>query len=288
MKKNVDTLSPAISVVLPAYNASKYIGEAIDSIIRQSFRDFECLIIDDGSTDDTIDIVRSYNDERIVLIKNDHDFVASLNLGLSKARGKYIARMDADDIMHPDRLRIQHSIMEEETSIAVCGTWMQHIGKNIAPGSMARSATGVVEDPILQFLNGNFVFHPTVMMRADFLRAYELKYENYAYAEDLKLWIEIAKLGGIFYIESQPLLLYRISETQVSNQKREEQRATTMQILFELLEWLLKRNDSIFPEYKGIYEYLRQLLDRELTRSQNILQIMSLLLNSNKNRLTIA
>ncbi|MDD4761099.1 MAG: glycosyltransferase family 2 protein, partial [Bacteroidaceae bacterium] len=137
-----DKSIPAISIVMSAYNVEKYIKEAIDSIIGQSFSNFECIIVDDGSTDSTRDIIRSCQDERIVLLENKHDFIASLNLGMDAARGKYIARMDADDIMHPDRLKIQYSVMESEPSITVCGTWMQHFGERVPPQSIAVSVNG--------------------------------------------------------------------------------------------------------------------------------------------------
>ena len=100
MTTDKDKQTPAISIVMPAYNAEMYIREAIDSVICQSFPDFECIVVDDGSTDGTRDIIRAYHDKRIVLLENKHDFIASLNLGMDAARGRYIARMDADDIMH--------------------------------------------------------------------------------------------------------------------------------------------------------------------------------------------
>ncbi|MGL5227941.1 MAG: glycosyltransferase family 2 protein [Bacteroidales bacterium] len=87
-------------------------------------------MVDDGSTDDTKDIIRSFTDNRIKLICNEHDFIGSLNLGLKESSGKYIARMDADDIMHPDRLKIQYNIMEEEPEITVSGSWIIVFGEN--------------------------------------------------------------------------------------------------------------------------------------------------------------
>ena len=89
---------------MPVYNASRYLRDCIDSILSQSFTDFELLIVDDGSTDDSVEIIRSYSDSRIRLIENKHDYIGSLNLLLQEARGKYIARMDADDVMLPNRL----------------------------------------------------------------------------------------------------------------------------------------------------------------------------------------
>lgn len=89
----------SISVCMPVYNASRYLRDCIDSILSQSFTDFELLIVDDGSTDDSVEIIRSYSDSHIRLIENKHDYIGSLNLLLQEARGKYIARMDADDVI---------------------------------------------------------------------------------------------------------------------------------------------------------------------------------------------
>lgn len=89
----------SISICMPVYNASRYLRDCIDSILSQSFTDFELLIVDDGSTDDSVEIIRSYSDSRIRLIENKHDYIGSLNLLLQEARGKYIARMDADDVI---------------------------------------------------------------------------------------------------------------------------------------------------------------------------------------------
>lgn len=288
MTTNKDKQTPPISIVLPAYNAEMHIRDAIDSIICQSFADFECIIVDDGSTDGTCEIVRSFADNRIVLLENKHDFIASLNLGMNAARGKYIARMDADDIMHPDRLKIQHAIMEAEPSITVCGVWMQHIGEGVAPGSIAGSISGLVEYPLLQFLKGNFMFHPTAMIRKIFLETNQLNYENYAYAEDLKLWTEIAKLGGVFYIENQPLLYYRISEMQVTNQKSEEQKATAERILLETLNWLLYRNKDNYPELEDCFKSLITLQEKDLLNFSGTLQILQKIFISNKNKLQLA
>lgn len=97
--------SPQITVLMPAYNAGKYIREAITSVLEQSFADFELLIVNDGSTDDTADIIDSFNDERIVVLSQENKGVAAaLNNGLRHARAPYIARFDADDVCYPYRL----------------------------------------------------------------------------------------------------------------------------------------------------------------------------------------
>ena len=103
------------------YNASLYIKNCIDSILAQSFQDFELLIVDDGSTDNSCEIVNSVRDNRIRLIRNQHDYVGSLNMLLDEAKGKYIARMDADDVMYPNRLSIQYEYMENHPDVDFIG-----------------------------------------------------------------------------------------------------------------------------------------------------------------------
>ncbi len=121
---------------MSAYNVEKYIAESINSILRQSFRDFELIIVNDGSTDRTQSVIDSFDDKRLIKIVNPrHDFIESLNTGMATAKGKYVARMDADDIMHVDRLRIQHALMEENPEITVCTSWLTPFGEGIAKGA---------------------------------------------------------------------------------------------------------------------------------------------------------
>lgn len=243
-----------ISVVMPVYNAEKYIAEAIESVLNQTCQNFELIIVDDGSTDGTIEIIKSFKNNKVVLIQKEHSgIVDSLNIGIKRATGKYIARMDADDIMHIDRLKIQHAIMEEEPTITVCGTWMIPFGENVQAGRISQCGNGVMEFPLLQLLKGNFMFHPTIMMRKDFLDHHSLQYKNYQYAEDYQLWSEIAKRNGLFYIESQPLLYYRISEAQVSSTNQEDQRETSRQIKQEILDYLIELNKENCPEITTLY-----------------------------------
>lgn len=120
-----------ITVLMPAYNVERYIRDAIDSVLRQSFTDFELLIVNDGSKDETEQIIRSYSDPRIVLFNQSNKGVAAaLNAGLKLARGKYIARFDADDICYPDRLHQQYTFMEEHPEYALIGTDVDYMDKN--------------------------------------------------------------------------------------------------------------------------------------------------------------
>lgn len=249
---------------MPVYNAEKYVKEAIESVLKQTHKDFEFIIIDDGSNDSTLSIIRSFSDKRIVLLQNDHDFIGSLNKGLQHSTGKYIARMDADDVMHIDRLKIQHAIMEEEPEITICGTWIIFFGDNIPKGKIYGGGNGLIKYPVLQFLKSNFITHPTAMVRRDFIIDHGLQYEHYVCAEDYKFWFEAAKSNAVFYIESQPLLYYRVSETQVSSVKKEEQVETARRIKQEVLDYLIEQIQSIHPEVKDLYNNILALKTKDL------------------------
>lgn len=119
---------PEITVLMPVRNGERYIKESIDSVLNQTLTDFEFLIIDDGSTDRTVEIIQGYTDKRIRLVRKEHQFIQNLNEGLELASGSYIARMDADDIMHTERLRIQLKRMKKNPDITVCGTYKQEYG----------------------------------------------------------------------------------------------------------------------------------------------------------------
>lgn len=262
-----------ISVVMSVYNGGRYIAAAIDSTLNQSFGDFEFIIVDDGSTDDTVSIIRNFDDERIKLIQNNHNYIDSLNVGINYASGEYIARMDADDIMHVDRLKIQHAIMEEEPDITVCGTWMRRFGANISSDNLVGKVSGLIENPLIRFTQGDCIANPTSMIRTAFLREHKLQYENYAYAEDFKFWAEVAKLGGQFYIDSQPLLYYRISESQVSALKASEQKRTTELIIKEIMECLIMQRSVEYPELKVSFETLEVLNNKGLMTKQEIINL---------------
>ena len=167
-----------ISVVMPVYNSGKYVNEAIRSVLAQSFDDFEFIIVDDGSTDNTQSIIHSFVDTQIKFIQNKHDFIGSLNRGMSNTTGKYVARMDADDIMHIDRLKIQHAVMQRHSEITICGTSANNFSNSQNKGR-SDIVSGLIEKPILKFIQGNFIIHPTTMIRSNFLRKHSLKYEDY-------------------------------------------------------------------------------------------------------------
>ena len=214
-------MSPTISVIMPVFNAASYVREAIQSILAQSFTDFELLIYNDASTDGSDEIILSFKDERIVYEKaaKNVGLVEMLNIGLNKVRGQYIARMDADDISMPTRFEEQVAFMEDNPSVGICGTWFENFG---TVTGISKTPT-FEEDIILSFFYGTPVGHPTVMMRRSMLEKYNLRYEkNFLYAEDYELFERASVYFPILNIP-KVLLRYRKHSTQITNLKWQHQ-----------------------------------------------------------------
>lgn len=178
-----------VSVLMSAFNAESYLSEAVDSVINQTFTDFEFIIVDDGSTDNTSKILDGFKDQRIVRLKNEKNIglASSLNLALSAARGEFLARMDADDISTPNRFLNQVEYLEKNPDIAVLGTFMKQI-------DMEGNTIGVLSAPCdhelirWKMLFETAVFHATVMMRkkdVDRVGGYD---PNFRHIEDAELW----------------------------------------------------------------------------------------------------
>jgi len=234
----IDEKKYIVTVLMPAYNAELYIEEAIRSILNQTFKEFEFLIINDGSTDSTETIVRKYSDPRIIFITNESNkgLIYSLNYGLRIARGKYIARMDADDICFPKRLEKEVSYMEKHPEISLLGSNYIRMDNNeeiCHPSSW--------EQIRLYLLEGTTFAHPTVMIRKDDFFKHELSYQEKDFsAEDYGLWVAAAKRGLKMANLSDFLLLYRIHDDQISTIKAVEQRETTRRIRMEYARFYWK------------------------------------------------
>ncbi|HSA34133.1 MAG TPA: glycosyltransferase family 2 protein [bacterium] len=201
---------PLVSVILPAYNAERHIGGAIRSILTQSFSDFELMVIDDGSSDDTAEEIGQVDDPRIRLLRNDRNqgLIFSLNCGIDEAHGRYLARMDADDISVPRRLEEQVSFMEAHPEVGLCGSWAQ---KFIPFGprwtQKAPRNSGALKAELL--FATPFV-HPSVMMRRSVLAEHGLRYrQGYETVEDYRLWCEMAFVTELAVLP-EVLLRYRV------------------------------------------------------------------------------
>lgn len=201
--------SPVVSVLMPVYNGEKYLREAIDSILAQTFTDFEFIIINDGSTDKTEEIILSYSDLRIHYFKNEKNLgiVGTLNRGLDLCKGKYIARMDADDVSLPERFEKQVVFMENHPSVVACGCLYAIYGKeNKGAVDVATDADDVRMDMALYCQYA----HSTLMLRRNVLEDNRLRYrEEYRHAEDYKLWTELLRYGDMVNV---PNILHKIRQ----------------------------------------------------------------------------
>jgi len=252
---------PHISLVMPVYNASAYLLEAMESILGQTFTNFELLLIDDGSTDNSIEIVKNYHDRRIRLIANTHDFISSLNKGIEAAKGKYIARMDADDIMLPHRLETQFKYMETHTYIDICGSFAEGFGER--EFIVLQPVEHV--DIISSMLRTNPIIHPTVMIRYCKFRQSGCLYKyGYPCAEDYKLWTDLSLQGFKFSNIPEPLLRYRISPQQVTRVSENDMLISSVKIGLEYAESVMEKMIEKEEQYVVLFNSLTQLYNNEL------------------------
>lgn len=202
---------------MATYNGERFIAEAIDSILNQTFTNFEFIIVDDGSTDTTAQIIHSYNDERIVYIKKDFNsgIADSLNIGIDKARGKYIARMDDDDVSMPNRFEVQLEIFNTNRKVIFCGS-------NVSGNDGKPLRTPKEHESIfLELLFRNPIFHPTVLIKRDIMLAEKYNPKSVP-SEDYDLWSRLIFRGEFHQIQT-PLLFCRIHQTSVTARRRSEQ-----------------------------------------------------------------
>ena len=221
---------PEISAVLPVYNGEAYVREAVESILTQTFTDFELIIINDGSTDGSGAILRELaaGDPRIVLVERANGgLVSALNEGIERARADLIARMDADDVAMPDRFARQLARMLGEPDLGVLGSFiriMDKAGRTIRLGDYPVS----VAEAARFMEHGCPVAHPTVMMRREAVLKAGGYRKLFSHCEDYDLWLRISELGYGIANLPQPLLNYRMHGANVSAVHRNTQELGTM------------------------------------------------------------
>jgi glycosyltransferase involved in cell wall biosynthesis len=198
-------VNPRVSVILPVYNAAQFVGEAIGSILDQSLGDLELIAIDDGSADGSGDIVGSFDDPRLVVIYNKENKgeAECTNMGLRIARGKYIARMDADDISMPRRLERQVRLLEDNPDLSACGTWAEAFGEYTGTGKPST----VHEELFAAICFDLPINSPTWMMRREFIERNGLAFnQSYSVVSDYEFWTRVFPLGRVSHV---PEILYR-------------------------------------------------------------------------------
>lgn len=210
-----------VSIITSVYNCEKYVSEMIDSILAQSYEQWEMIIIDDASTDSTWDVISKYHDERIKKIRNakNEGLTKNLNKGIAYAKGEYIARIDGDDIAYPNRLEIQVNYMKTHHDVALLGSWMSVFGEktDIFQSNLEQEKMNI------NLIMNAVMFHPTFMIRKSVIDKYGIRYnENLRYAQDYELEYQVSKYGKISNI-SDVLVKYRIHAKQVTVEKYQEQ-----------------------------------------------------------------
>jgi glycosyltransferase involved in cell wall biosynthesis len=239
---------PEISVILTVYNGECYISKAIESILTQTFRDFELIVINDGSNDTTSKIIELFSDPRIVYLQNEKNcgIAKSLNRGLCIAKGRYIAIMDADDISMPERFSKQFEFLENNPEIGVCGTWINVID---TAGNLVDNCRYPVSSKVISYLLlfYNCIANPTTMYRKKIVMDVGNYNTEFIASMDYDLWTRII---GHYKFSNMPefLLDYRIHGGNISNNREKnhhENYIIRKNAIENLLEYPLSLNEDV-------------------------------------------
>ena len=268
-----------ISVVLPVYNTKEeYLREALESILNQTYQNFELLIINDASNKEVVEVLKSYTDSRIQIFTNPINLgiTKSLNIGLKNAKGKYIARMDADDISLKDRFEQQLSYMEQHPKTIVLGSLAKIVDSEDIKGE-SLNIDREVRRIQLSFYNKG-VIHPTAFMRREMIINHRLYYdEEIPKAQDYELWTRCIEVGSIDVLP-KVLLKYRIHQGQISMEMRETQNYFRDVIKLRMLEKL----GEFSQEEKETY--LSLTCSNQEVNIKKYLDLTEKLLNRNKEK----
>ena len=254
-----DFTPPTISVVMSCYNAEKYLKESIESVLTQTFHDFEFIIWDDGSTDGTKNIIQSFNDERIrYFFHSNSGLGKALKMACAEANGKYIARMDADDYCYPDRFELEVDFLENNKDYVLVSSAVDYMNKEGAIiGRSFPCSNSKVLQKILSY--DSMIVHPMVMMRRV---AYEAAggYVPLRAFEDRLFWGRIAKFGKFSNISS-PLGKYRLLSNSLGHS-----RTLYDKVLFELRNKMMKDDvvlDFDVDTFNMIYQYSKSFINHD-------------------------
>lgn len=247
---------------MSAYNAQKYIRETIESVLCQTFNDFEFIIINDGSTDTTEDIVKQFQDSRIILISQENQGLSkSLNRGLNLSKGKYIARIDADDICYPERFEKQYKFMQENPNYVLCGSYsnvISEVGEFIFTAREIPLSDTEIRNKINE---KNCFYHPSTFYKREQALQIGGYYEPIKqYFEDYMFFYQLIKLGKAINIP-EPLIKYRITPGSLSHDSNRKYRALAKKVVIrgfitnEEISYLYTLKKKKLPEKKKMSNY---------------------------------
>jgi len=219
-------MTPKVTVLLAVHNGEPYIGEAVQSVLDQTFTDFELLLVDDASTDDTVGIVERLGDDRVRILRNESNRgqVPSLNRGLSEARGEYVARLDADDACLPTRLERQVEVLDADPRVGLVGTWMDAVDdRGRLLGRLQKALDDYVDFLYHTLIMRVYVSHPSAMYRREPVLRLGCYDEATGPAEDKDLWRKLALERYEARIVPEALVRYRLHDLQLSQVRAEYQ-----------------------------------------------------------------
>ena len=264
-----DLSNPEISIIMSVYNGEAYLKEAIQSVINQSFKNWELIIINDCSTDSTGEILADFasKDERIKVHPNEVNLKlpTSLNKAISLSKGKYIARMDADDICLADRFEKQYKFMEENEDVALSSCRFMTVKNGIY---MSGGAGGRCDNNALRamLLVGNPILHPGVIARTEVMK--EFNYDtSLTCTEDLELWTRVVMANKKIQILPECLMIYRLHDKQITSTTLERQHIEVLKIQQKYYGTLLKEMDEEMGKF-----YISGIYFKENANIQNFIQ----------------
>lgn len=250
-------MKPDISVIMSVYNGEKYLEEAIESVRNQTFKNWELVVINDCSTDSTAEILAAFaiKDERIKVYTNEINLKlpTSLNKAISLSAGKYIARMDADDICLPDRLEKQYKFMEEKSDVALSSCRFMTVKNGVY---MSGGAGGRCDNQALRamLLVANPILHPGVIAKSEIMKKFNYDTTRTC-TEDLELWTRMAIDGKKIEILPECLLIYRLHDKQITSTTLARQHTEVLEIQEKYYGTLVQKMDKEMQEFyiSGIY-----------------------------------
>lgn len=265
---------------MPVYNSELYIKEAIDSILNQTFSDFEFIIIDDASTDKSVEIIKSYTDSRIKLIVKPQNlgYTNSLNYGLKIAKGEYFARMDSDDISLPTRFEKQVTYLNNHRDTVLCGANYSILGTDIVH-QLPENHNEIQ----IRFIRNNCFAHPVVMLRKSVLDENAISYDvSKEPAEDFDLWVRLLTYGKLYNIQ-EVLLNYRVHQKQVSSLQSEKQRNISIDTKLNVFKNL--NINWNYQEEKILRKDLSNIFFLDLQELEILVKLYNRILKSNEIKL---
>lgn len=278
---------PLVTVFIPVFNCEKYICECLDSIVNQTYKNLDILIIDDGSTDKTVQIIESYKDKRIRLIKNNKNkgIPYTRNLGIKESRGKYIALMDADDISNNNRIEKQVNFLESNLNVDVVTSNYRMFNDKISKKVILNKNIEEIKISLIFLCS---LCNPSSMIRVDSMKNLNINYnKNCFIAQDYELWTQFARKGNIFNLEDV-LLNYRTDHGNITSKtkanKRIERRRIIDSIHNDMLDYygfnLDRREKEIFNNFFDDNP-INKLNDEEI---KNIILLIDKMIKINKEK----